>query len=206
MYEWILATVIVFFASVLQASTGFGFSIMATPFLLLVFDSRECVQISLILAFVVSILLIRKLIKHVDKGLLRRLIIGSLMGVPFGVLFFKLVSFNSLKFTVSIVILIVTFILIIRSFKTNPISNTVIEDLSGKPLVNQDTKIVDGILVIKKTQLYVGLCAGLLTTSIGIPGIPLILYYNATNTRKETARSTALAFFIFVYIISIATQ
>lgn len=85
MYEWILATVIVFFASVLQAATGFGFAIMATPFLLLVFDSRECVQISIILAFVVSLLLIRKIIKDVDKVLLRRLIIGSVVGVPLGV-------------------------------------------------------------------------------------------------------------------------
>lgn len=204
MYEWILATVIVFFASVLQAATGFGFAIMALPFLLLVFDSRECVQISIILSFVVSLLLIRKIIKDVDKGLLRRLIIGSVVGVPLGVLFYKFVSLDILKVTVSIVILIVTFILMIRSFKTNP--KPKIEDSSDKSLVSQDTTAVDGTTFLKKTQFFIGLCAGLLTTSIGMPGVPLILYYNATNTKKETARSTALAFYIFVYIISMATQ
>jgi len=204
MYEWILATIIVFFASILQGATGFGFAIMATPFLLLVFDSRECVQISIILSFVVSLLLIRKIIKDVDIGLLRRLIIGSVVGVPLGVLFYKFVSLDILKVTVSIVILILSFVLMIRSFKNH---KPKIEDSSDKSLVCQDTISVDGTtFLLKKTQIFVGLCAGLLTTSIGMPGIPLILYYNATNTKKETARSTALAFYIFVCIISMATQ
>lgn len=186
MYQWILAAVIIFFASVLQATTGFGFAIMATPFLLLVFDSRECIQISIILSFIVSILLVRKIIQDFDKGLLKRLIIGSIVGVPFGVLFYKYTNLDILKVTVSIVILIVTFILMIRSFKTNHKS----KDSSDS----------------SRTQIFVGFCAGLFTTSIGMPGVPLILYYNATNTKKETARSTTLAFFIFVYIISLATQ
>ncbi len=204
MYEWILAGVIVFFASVLQASTGFGFAIMATPFLLLVFDSRECVQISIILSFIVSLLLIRNIIEDIDKGLLRRLIIGSIVGVPLGVMFYKFVSLDILKATVSVVILIVTFILIIISFKTNP--QPKINNTSDKSLVNQYTSSFDCSPTLKKIQFSIGLCAGLLTTSIGMPGVPLILYYNATNTKKETARSTTLAFFIFVYIISMGTQ
>ncbi|WP_291352933.1 sulfite exporter TauE/SafE family protein [Desulfosporosinus sp.] len=196
--QWILATVIVFFASVLQAATGFGFSIMATPFLLLVFDSRECVQISIILSFVVSLLLIRKIIQNVDKGLLWRLIIGSVVGIPLGIFFYKYVNIHILKVTVSIVILIVTLLLMKKSFKTNPKSK--IDDLSDNLPANLD------IPAIKKIQFFVGFCAGLFTTSIGMPGVPLILYYNATNTIKEKARSTTLVFFIFVYIISFGTQ
>ena len=204
MYEWILAAVVVFFASILQAATGFGFAIMATPFLLLVFDSRESVQISIILSFVLSLLLIRKVKKDVDKGLLRRLILGSVVGVPLGVLFYKSVSFENLKVTMSIVILIVTFIQIIKSFKTN--SKLRIEHSNVKTLLCKDTTAVDGANYLKKTQFFIGFCAGLLTTSIGIPGIPLILYYTATKTKKETARSTAIAFFLFVCIISMAAQ
>lgn len=205
MNEWILASVVVFFASILQAATGFGFAIMATPFLLLVFDSRESVQISIILCFFVSLLLIRKVKKDVDKGLLRRLILGSVFGVPLGVLFYKFVSFDILKVTMSFIILIVTFILILKSLKTNPKPELTIEDSRVKALLNKDTTVL-GRDYLKKTQFFVGFCAGLLTTSIGIPGIPLILYYNATKTKKETARSTAIAFFLFVSIISMATQ
>src|SRR5665648_223860 len=113
--QWIFATIIIFFASVLQAATGFGFAIMATPFLLLIFDSRECIQISIILSFVVSLLLIRKIIEDVDKDLLCSLIIGSVVGVPLGVLFYKFINLDVLKVTVSIVILIISLILIKRS-------------------------------------------------------------------------------------------
>jgi|SRR5680860_43361 len=207
MFQWIIATIIVFFASVLQASTGFGFAIMATPFLLLVFDSRECVQISIILSFVVSLLLIRTIIKDVDKGLLSRLIIGSVVGVPLGAFFFKFVNLDILKITVSIVILIVTFILMKRPLKIKPKLKK--EDSSDNPPVERDTAAItaiEGMIILKKTQFFVGLCAGLFTTSIGMPGVPLILFYNAMNTKKEKARSTTLAFFIFVYIISLATQ
>lgn len=203
MLEWILAGVIVFFASILQASTGFGFAIMATPFLLLVFDSRECVQISIILSFTVSLLLIRKIMKDIDKGLLKRLIIGSILGVPVGVLFYKYVSLDILKASVSVVILVLTPILIAISFRTNKKPNT--KNSTDKSLVNQDTLSAHSPF-LKNIQLFVGACAGLLTTSIGMPGVPLILYYNATNTKKEAARSTTLAFFIFVYIVSMASQ
>lgn len=202
MHQWILATVIVFFASVLQATTGFGFAIMATPFLLLVFDSRECIQISIILSFVVSLLLISKIKKDFDIGLLRRLIIGSIAGVPLGLLFYKYVNLDVLKMTVSVVILILTIILIIRSFKTKP----KFKDLSDSSLVSQHKAVANSAAFFKMTQYFVGFWAGLFTTSIGMPGVPLILYYNATNTKKEAARSTTLVFFIFVYIISFATQ
>jgi len=204
MYQWILASVIVFFASVLQAATGFGFAIMATPFLLLVFNSRECVQISIILSFVVSLLLIRKIMKDVDRVLLRRLIIGSVVGVPLGVLFYKYINLDILKVTVSIVILILTFILMLRSYKTD--SKPKFENKSDNSLVSQDTSAVNSTFILKITQLFVGFGAGLFTTSIGMPGVPLILYYNSTNTQKNTARSTTLAFFIFIYIISFVTQ
>ncbi|MGW6608798.1 TSUP family transporter, partial [Peribacillus butanolivorans] len=45
---------IVLVASILQSSTGFGFSIMATPFLLMLFQPQEAIQINIILSLVIS--------------------------------------------------------------------------------------------------------------------------------------------------------
>ena len=39
---------IILIAAILQTSTGFGFSIFATPFLLLLFTPNEAIQINLI--------------------------------------------------------------------------------------------------------------------------------------------------------------
>ncbi|TKJ03878.1 sulfite exporter TauE/SafE family protein, partial [Bacillus cereus] len=48
--------------------------------------------------------------------------------------------------------------------------------------------------------------SGLLTTSIGMPGPPLLLYFTGTNTEKEKLRATTLAFYLFIYFISLVTQ
>ncbi len=48
--EIIAFIIIILVASVLQTSTGFGFSILATPFLLLLFKPIEAIQINLILS------------------------------------------------------------------------------------------------------------------------------------------------------------
>ena len=71
-------TSIILFASILQTSTGFGFSIMATPFLLMIFNPMEAIQINLVLSLVISSALIAKIRKDVDTDLLKKLIIGRL--------------------------------------------------------------------------------------------------------------------------------
>jgi len=61
MTAFIFVTIILL-ASILQTSTGFGFSIMATPFLLMIFEPREAIQINLILSLVISTALIAKIL------------------------------------------------------------------------------------------------------------------------------------------------
>lgn len=201
-HELIIATIIVFSASILQSAIGFGFAIMATPFLLLVFNSRDVVLMSNILSLIIATLLVPKIKQDIDHNLLKRLISGSFLGVFAGLLFFIYVSLDVLKLTVSLVILIVTISLNIRwffnHFKPPP---KVTSDNTQEASVNKDTPDKD-----KRNELLVGLCAGALTTGIGMPGVPLALYFNVKNTPKAIARSTTLAFFIAVYITSIVTQ
>ncbi len=60
----LLFIMIILVASLLQTSTGFGFSILATPFLLLLFEPAEAIQINLILSLVISLALITKIKKR----------------------------------------------------------------------------------------------------------------------------------------------
>ncbi|MEC2799625.1 sulfite exporter TauE/SafE family protein [Bacillus thuringiensis] len=165
-------------ASILQASTGFGFSIMATPFLLMLFLPQEAIQINIILSLIISISLIWKIRMDVDFVLLKRFILGSIVGVPFGILIFISVNINTFKLAVSILLLLLTLLLICK-------------------------------IKVRSTQsrdFIVGGLSGLLTTSIGMPGPPLLLYFTGTNTEKEKLRATTLAFYLFIYFISLVTQ
>ncbi|EEM84357.1 hypothetical protein bthur0011_14450 [Bacillus thuringiensis serovar huazhongensis BGSC 4BD1] len=165
-------------ASILQASTGFGFSIMATPFLLMLFLPQEAIQINIILSLIISISLIWKIRMDVDFVLLKRFIFGSIVGVPFGILIFISVNINTFKLAVSILLLLLTLLLI---------CNVKVRSTQSRDFI-------------------VGGLSGLLTTSIGMPGPPLLLYFTGTDTEKEKLRGTTLAFYLFIYFISLVTQ
>ncbi|UJL46139.1 sulfite exporter TauE/SafE family protein [Virgibacillus sp. NKC19-16] len=178
MESFILFIFIILVASILQTSTGFGFSIVATPFLLLLFEPREAVQINLILSLVISIALIMKIRKDIDMGVLKRFILGSIAGLPIGISVFLLMDMTLLKLGVSIIILVLTLVLILR-FR---------------------------IAQTRSRDFTVGGFSGALTTSIGMPGPPILLYFSGTNTTKEKLRGTTLAFYLFVYFVSLVIQ
>lgn len=174
----ILFSVIILIASVLQTSTGFGFSIVATPFLLVMFEPRDAIQINLILSLVISIALIMKIKKDIDTGILKRLIIGSFIGLLIGISIFLVVDMTLLKFSVGILIVVLTILLIMK-FR---------------------------IQQSKKRDRVIGGLSGAFTTSIGIPGPPILLYFSGTDTSKEKLRGTTLAFYLWIYAVSLGIQ
>lgn len=151
---------------------------MATPFLLMIFEPREAIQINLILSLVISTALIAKIRKDVNRGILKRLIMGSVPGLPIGIITFLLADIGNLKIGISIVILTLTLMLMM-SFRM-------------KMTYHRD--------------YVVGGLSGLLTTGIGMPGPPLLLYFSGTDTPKEQLRATTLAFYLFIYSVSLIIQ
>ena len=176
--EFAAFIIIILIASILQTSTGFGFSILATPFLLLIFEPAEAIQINLILSLLISLALIAKVRKDVDIGVLKRFIVGSSLGLPVGMAVFLTIDLNSLKLIVSLLVLLLTFMLMLKFRITRN----------------------------NKRDLFVGGISGSLTTSIGMPGPPILLYFSGIKTNKETLRSTTLAFYLFIYSASLIIQ
>lgn len=107
--EWTIVAIIVFIASTLQSAIGFGFAIMATPFLLMVIDSRDVIQISNFLSLCNAVVLMPKIKKDINHALLKKFILGSILGVPLGLLFYMYVSLEFMKITISVIILILAF-------------------------------------------------------------------------------------------------
>lgn len=151
---------------------------MATPFLLMLFLPQQAIQINIILSLIISISLIWKIREDIDFSRIKSFFIGSIVGVPFGVIIFISMNITVFKIGVSILLLVLTLLLILN-FRVKP------------------TRIRDFI---------VGGVSGLLTTSIGMPGPPLLLYFTGTDTEKGKLRATTLAFYLFVYFISLLTQ
>lgn len=174
----LLFILIILIASTLQTATGFGFSILATPFLLFLFEPVEAIQINLICSLFISIALFWKIKNSIDVGNLIKFIIGSVVGLPIGIFILLLLDVSKLKLIIGIIILVLTFALLFK-------------------------------LRIKQTKtrdLIIGGFSGTFTTSIGMPGPPLLLYFSGTDTKKEEIRATTLAFYLFIYLVSLGAQ
>lgn len=169
---------IILLAATLQSSTGFGFSIISTPFLLIILEPREAVQISLLLSLVISFAFFKKVKNDVDKGILKRFTLGSILGLPIGMMVFMLLNIVWLKIGISILILLLTVLLVLNI----RIKQTNIKDI------------------------FIGSASGALTTSIGMSGPPILLYFSGTDTSKEKLRGTTLIYYIFICIMSLLTQ
>jgi uncharacterized protein len=178
MENLVLLASIIFAAALLQASTGFGFSIVGTPFLFLLFPIHTAIQINIILSICLSGFMIYNIRKEIDKPLLLKLIKGSLFGLIAGLLVYLYSNVQWLKVIVGGFIIVLTALLILK-------------------------------LTIRQSRFrdyLVGGISGLLTTSIGVPGPPLLLYFSGVGTNKAALRSTTLAYYLFVYFASLAMQ
>lgn len=114
MYEWILVNMIVFAAAALQAITGSGFAIAATPFLLLVIVSRESIIISSLLSFFIAVVMVPGIRQYTCIPLFKRLVIGSAAGAPLGLWLFVSLPIDTIKLIVAVVVLKVSVFAIWR--------------------------------------------------------------------------------------------
>lgn len=176
--DLIVLVSIVLVASLLQTSTGYGFSIIGTPFLLLMYPAHTAIQINIVLSICLSAFMIFNIRKEVETSLFIRLIKGSIVGLLLGIFIYLYLDIHLLKMGVGLLIIVLTVLLIFQ-------------------------------MTIRRTRnkdLAAGGISGLLTTSIGVPGPPLLLYFSGARIDKVTLRSTTLAYYLFVYSVSLVMQ
>jgi uncharacterized membrane protein YfcA len=178
MLTLLLSAAVVLLASVLHAATGFGFSILAVPLLLLLHAPWQAVQINLILSIALSLMMIPTTWKEVDRPLLWRLLPSSALGAPLGLLLFLYGDADTFKTAIAFLILLLTGLLVLRlRFARTPWRDT-----------------CSGVL------------AGAMTSAVGMGGVPLLVYLAGVDMPKATARATVLAFFTFIYSLALVLQ
>jgi uncharacterized membrane protein YfcA len=169
---------IAFLAALLQTATGFGFSLIATPLLLLVYPAQTAIQLNIILGLAVSVVMLPRAAREAAPDLLRRMALGTLAGAPLGLAIFVHGDVALLKGIVAVLALALAALLTLNlRFSSSP----------GR-------------------DYGIGAASGLLTTSIGVPGPPLMLYFAGGQFTKQVARGTTLAFFVFAYGGSLGFQ
>ncbi len=172
-------------AALFQAATGIGFGILAGPIILMVMNSGSAVQVTILLSLLIAVVLAPSLYRRADKTLLSRLLVGTLVGLPIGILVFVQVSVDLLKLLAGLAVLFMAF---------SATGLLGLDPLNGKA---RGARVKD---------YGIGVLSGAMSASLAMPGPVAAAHMSSLAYAKDTIRATILVMFVFSYSAAIAFQ
>ena len=182
---FVALNVAVLAASALQAATGIGFGIIAGPIMLAVLNDGSAIQISILLNLIIAGMLTPMLWRNIDRLLLTRLVVGLIVASPIGVWLFIAMNITWLKLLAAAAV-VLTLALTIRNHRRQ------------QPAEPKRTSAAQ--------QGSMGIIAGLMGGSLGIPGPVPAAWMAAKGYGKDTIRATILAMFLVSYTFALVLQ
>jgi uncharacterized protein len=173
-----------FAASLLQATNGFGFAVLAVPFFLLLTPPGEAIPTIVIISLAVSLFVMPRLYSHVDVGLLRRLTLGSLAALPFGLA--AAARANATVVKASAGVIVTGFAVMLAWYRYH--------------------RSRGSITLRPGRDLAVGAVAGIATALVGMAGPPPLIYLMLGGAPMRTVRATLIAFFAIIYAVTVAAN
>jgi uncharacterized membrane protein YfcA len=167
--QLIVATIILFVASIIRGLTGFGFSAILVTGLSFVLPPAQTVIIALLLEIAASVHLLPSVWKKIDWVLLRALGVGVIVGTPIGVSLLAWLDPDLMRLLISCMVLVFALLLffgfVYRGPRTLPVHG-------GLGFVS-------------------GLCNG--TAALG--GLPIVTFLLSTDASVAATRATLIAAF-----------
>lgn len=106
-----MVAVAVLVAATAQYTAGFGFALLGVPLMALAIDTRAAVVIAVWLGLVTSTVQAVEGRRVIDRPVARRLVSGSLIGIPLGSTVFVLVPERALTAVLGVSVLVATLLL-----------------------------------------------------------------------------------------------
>jgi uncharacterized membrane protein YfcA len=182
--DWAGLAATSFAAALLQAANGFGFAVLATPFFLLFAEPGHAVQLVIIITLALSVVVLPGLHREVHKPLLLRLALGSLVGLPPGLLAFDAADPVLVRAAAGIVILVFTAVLAANHLRRR---GAVFALRPGGDLVT-------------------GAVSGFATALVGMAGPPVLIYLMLAGATPRAVRATLLNFFALSYAATLVAH
>ena len=175
--EFVLIGLAVFFSSLIQTITGFGFSLLAVPIMSMAVPTEVAVVIAATLSTFTSGGQAWSERHHGDRPTIKRLVLAAFVGAPFGLVILTVASSQQLK--IGLAAVIVLFLIInLRGFKLEHASTPV--------------------------DLVAGFVAGVLSTSLSTNGPPLVMALHARHFTPQVFRGTISAVLVSISVVSLA--
>lgn len=209
MDDLVYASIVIACASFSQSVAGVGFVMVATPFLLPIMNVKDTVLITFSMAVISQIIIVYKHWRVIHPRMFFNFVLGSALGAPFGLYLFSVASLWTLKLIVGIALFGISSFSLYKIYQNwRMIDSTASYQITPEaPAVWSAHDLLQGMKDrAGRMQLFIGSIAGFFGPSIGMPGIPLTVYFSAVNMDKDVARSTTLSFFIVLCVVTLAAN
>ena len=174
--EFLLVGLAVFFSSLIQTVTGFGFSLLAVPIMSMAIPTELAVVIAATLSTFTSAGQAWTERHHGDRPTIKRLVLASFVGMPFGLVILIVATSQQLKLGLAAVIIV--FLIV---------------NLRGLRLEKASTAV----------DLTAGLVAGVLSTSLSTNGPPLVMALHARHFTPQVFRGTISTVLVSISLVSL---
>ncbi|MBC8258894.1 MAG: sulfite exporter TauE/SafE family protein [SAR324 cluster bacterium] len=175
--ELLYAVIAIGGAAFIRGYSGFGFSALTVTSLTLILPPAEVVPTAFLLEIAASIHMLPLVWKKIDWKVLSWLILGAILGTPFGIFFLEQVPPDQLRILISCLVL-AACILLLKNFR---ISKT-----AGRGLTTG-----------------VGCFSGLVNGVAAIGGLPVVLFLLSTSSGAALSRASLVAYFFFTDIYAV---
>jgi uncharacterized membrane protein YfcA len=173
----LIPSLIIFSASLVSSLCGFGFALVAVPFMLMIYQPTTVIPMITILGLMLDISIIVEARKWVDWNQIKFLMGSGIIGMFLGVLALKYFDMSSIKIYIGVLITL----------------------FSAASLTGFQRKIENE----KLGYTIVGLLCGFLGGSTSIAGPPVVLFLNNQGTSKLEFRANMIAFLLVIYCVTI---
>jgi hypothetical protein len=172
---FILAVVLV--AATAQAAAGFGFALVAVPLCAAVLDVRDAVVLVSLLGLLSNAILTRTAWRHVPWEVVGPMLAGAFAGMPIGLVVLLVAPQEGLRLAVGAATLVMAAALAVG--------------------VRIDRRSVAG-------EVGAGLVSGLLNTSVGVNGPPIVVYLQGREHAPGEFRGALAVFFFVCNVVTMA--
>jgi hypothetical protein len=188
---FILLAATTFASALLYAISGFGFAVLAAPLFLLSLDPARAIQLVIIISTVLSIVVLRGLLPAIAPWLLLRLALGSLVGLPLGLVAFRYADPILVRAIVGAMIFGFAILMAVSRRR------------SGQPGQGNHWT---AFAMSPGLDLAAGAVSGIASALVGQPGPPVLIYLLLAGAAARIARATLLAFFALSYAVTLASH
>lgn len=177
--DWATAVAIVLLAATaafIQALSGFGFSLFIVPLLALLIGPKDTVVLANLLSTFSNSMQTLTLRHSANGKVAARLMIGALVGMPFGLAVLLLLDAAALQVVIAVMVIVFTVVLM-RGFE-----------------IHRAGRVGD---------FGAGLTSGILNTSTSMSGPPVVLYLQGRGMGPLEFRATISLFFLVTSAVAV---